>query len=606
MTETWPWRALMVILVIAGAWFGFPAGHIIMITVVILAVAALLTWRHHARRHHLRRHRVRHLRIRLHLRLHPGPGHASGWELLTAWGRLAAWRESRRVRPSLAKRPLYRWRHPGEHARMVGRAHHFRRVWISVQEHFGLMGPPRAWKTALLAWLIIWHRGPVVVTSSKPDLYRLTAAVRHLLYGSPVWSFNPTDIGGIGSNVHWSPLSGCKDTSVAIRRGNAFAQAVGTEGTDDAVFWSRTAAAGLRGIFHSAALAGRDMYAVSGMTGDGAAAAEGVKILRSVGLGGWAAKLAELFSGAAEKTSATVRIVMNDAVSFMEDPSLAAAVLPAPGQEFSIGEFLASGGTLYMLSRSDQQETPLAAPFAALAAEIHHEAISQAGRMPGGRLDPPLFMALDEVTQICPVPLPFWLADSGGQGVSVAYTCHGEAQLVQRWKTAGAQTVLNTTNVRVIVPGLADADTLSSLSKLLGQHGLRDGERNVQADVMDIAMIRRMPKQFALLIRGAQAPVIVKLAMGWKARPYRKLKRHDRHEWELAQAARASAVQAGAVPAAVVQPVPEPVPEPVPALAGASREWSPSDVIAAQVNGSGNGHAPPPPDDDASPWWADQ
>ena len=28
-------------------------------------------------------------------------------------------------------------------------------------------------------------------------------------------------------------------------------------------------------------------------------------------------------------------------------------------------------------------------------------------------------MGLDEVTQICPVPLPFWLSDSGGKGIQV-------------------------------------------------------------------------------------------------------------------------------------------------------------------------------------------
>ncbi len=46
-------------------------------------------------------------------------------------------------------------------------------------------------------------------------------------------------------------------------------------------------------------------------------------------------------------------------------------------------------------------------------------------------------MGLDEVTQICPVPLPFWLADSGGKGIQVAAVAHGEAQLVERWGEHG-------------------------------------------------------------------------------------------------------------------------------------------------------------------------
>ena len=37
-------------------------------------------------------------------------------------------------------------------------------------------------------------------------------------------------------------------------------------------------------------------------------------------------------------------------------------------------------------------------------------------------------MALDEVTQICPVPVPSWLADSGGKGIQIITVAHGEAQ----------------------------------------------------------------------------------------------------------------------------------------------------------------------------------
>jgi hypothetical protein len=48
------------------------------------------------------RHRVRHLRLRLHLRLHPAAGHATVAELWLRWGKLAAFRRSRRARPSLS------------------------------------------------------------------------------------------------------------------------------------------------------------------------------------------------------------------------------------------------------------------------------------------------------------------------------------------------------------------------------------------------------------------------------------------------------------------------------------------------------------------------
>ena len=68
-----------------------------------------------------------------------------------------------------------------------------------------------------------------------------------------------------------------------------------------------------------------------------------------------------------------------------------------------------------------------------MAAEIHYHAAQIGQASPGGRLDPPLLMGLDEVTQICPVPLPVWLSDSGGKGIQVCAVAHGEAQLAGRW-----------------------------------------------------------------------------------------------------------------------------------------------------------------------------
>ena len=50
----------------------------------------------------LPRNRVRHLRLRLHLRLHPGAGHATVAELWLRWGRFAVFRRSGRARRSLS------------------------------------------------------------------------------------------------------------------------------------------------------------------------------------------------------------------------------------------------------------------------------------------------------------------------------------------------------------------------------------------------------------------------------------------------------------------------------------------------------------------------
>src|SRR6202047_1764486 len=122
-------------------------------------------------------------------------------------------------------------------------------------------------------------------------------------------------------------------------------------------------------------------------------------------------------------------MVMSRALSFIADPALAACVLPAPGTGFDIPAFLEDRGTVYLIAEAVSEEAPVAPLFAAMAAEIHYAAAQIGQAAAGGGRDPPLLMGLDEVTQICPVPLPFWLADSGGKGIQVLAVVHGEAQL---------------------------------------------------------------------------------------------------------------------------------------------------------------------------------
>ena len=73
-------------------------------------------------------------------------------------------------------------------------------------------------------------------------------------------------------------------------------------------------------------------------------------------------------------------------------------------------------------------------------------------------------MGLDEVTQICPVALPFWLADSGGKGIQVIAVVHGEAQLAERWGDYGRQIVMDTCSVKLFLPGITVTSTLEAAS----------------------------------------------------------------------------------------------------------------------------------------------
>jgi hypothetical protein len=148
-----------------------------------------------------------------------------------------------------------------------------------------------------------------------------------------------------------------------------------------------------------------------------------------------------------------------------------------------------------------------------MAGEIHYTAALMGQASPSGRLDPPLLMGLDEVTQICPVPLPAWLSDSGGKGIQVIAVVHGEAQLADRWGDHGRQVVLDTSSVKVFLPGITDVTTLQAASTLCGQASwrIRGQDHASFCDVATPDMIRQLPAGFALVIRGGAAPVIARL-----------------------------------------------------------------------------------------------
>ena len=170
-------------------------------------------------------------------------------------------------------------------------------------------------------------------------------------------------------------------------------------------------------------------------------------------------------------------------------------------------------------------------------------------------------MGLDEVTQICPVPLPSWLSDSGGKGIQVIAVVHGEAQLAERWGDHGRQVVLDTSSVKVFLPGITDVTTLQAASTLCGQASwkVRGQDHATRHDVATPDMIRQLPAGFALVIRGGCAPVIARLPRAWRNPAYRRARRLGQAPWTAAPS----------LPAAEAAPVR--LPDHVPA------EWIPGD-----------------------------
>jgi hypothetical protein len=473
----------------------------------------------------LPRNRVRIMRLRVRLGLRPGPGHATGVECWLRWGRFAAFRSSRRARPSLSARHRY-WR-PSEHSVQIGRAYVTHALRAPSEEHVLIMAPPRKRKTGLLGDMILTWPGPVLATSTKPDLFALTSGIRDRT-GQP-YVFNPQGIGAVPSTFGWDPVPGCQEPAVAIRRADDFTTAVDQKGVEGGGWFGKRAGAYMRALFCAAALDGQDLRAVAGWA-LGLELAEAQEILRRHGRDQWAQELGQL-RGEARRTVETIQMTMAAALGFINDPHLLECVLPAEGYGLDIPGFLRERGTLYLVGRMQGEDAPLAPLFAALAGEIHYQGVLLASMQPGGRLDPPLLMALDEATQICPCPIPTWLADSGGQGITIATVCHGEAQLAARWGEHGKQTIMDTSGVKIFMPGITATSTLDTASKLCGdtaytEHGQ---EHSTRHPILTDAMVRQMPDKYELVLRGGLSPVICRVPVAWRNRRYLLARLRGRH-----------------------------------------------------------------------------
>ena len=130
-------------------------------------------------------------------------------------------------------------------------------------------------------------------------------------------------------------------------------------------------------------------------------------------------------------------------------------------------------------------------------------------------------MALDEVTQVCPVDLPVMLCDSAGKGVLITAVCHSVSQLENRWGKHGADTIWSTCGTKVLLGSISDPDTLERASKVCGTVKVGDGRE----PAVPPELLRMLPEWRALIIRMNLSPVAVKVRPAWRRLPYR-LGRH--------------------------------------------------------------------------------
>jgi len=400
-------------------------------------------------------------------------------------------------------------------------------LYASVEEVILVMAPPRAGKTAWLANRVLEAVGPSIVTSTKTDLYRLTAGLRGKVGNTAL--FNPEGLGDLESTFRWSPVAGCQDPEVALdRAAYLLSGSPGAAGVTNRNFWEGTSNEVLRAYLHAAALADLSMGHVWEWASNPADLTP-VKILNThpKAAHGWASKLAQILQQPRD-TRDNIFQTLSLTLAFMANPRIAATMQVPAAQSFDIDAFIGSRDTLYLIG-AHRRHNSVAPLFTAFVGALFERAKYLSQAMPGGRLDPPLQFNLDEAALICPVPLEQWTSDAGGRGIPLIIAVQSIHQLYDRYGRDRARTIFDNSAVKLVLGGSTATENLKEISELCGtrlvqrsgasrnpQGGMTTSTHTVTEPVMSTDDIRRLPKWRALVIHRSTRPVIVHFQNAWE------------------------------------------------------------------------------------------
>jgi type IV secretion system protein VirD4 len=397
-------------------------------------------------------------------------------------------------------------------------------VWASIEDVTLVFGGPRTGKTGWLAGRIIDAPGAVLVTSTRTDLLALCGPLR--AKEGPVWVFNAVGLGGIPSTVTFDPLTGCTDPETAVERATDMIGAVSHGGGGDREFWDAQARRALAMLLHAAALGGYRMGRVLTWIGEPDVARREVSAaLQRSPMEAFAQDAAQ-FLGTNSKTQTSITTTMTLALGWLNNR--AANEAAAPGHGFDVEQLLRERATVFLLGAEEAQVAPL---MCALTGHIARQARQIAVRSPGGRLDPPLGLYLDEAFLICPVPLESWTADMGGRNVTIIAVFQSRQQMIDRYGAAKTGQIMTNAAAKVIFGGTGDRDDLIFWSTLGGDrdepiwttdpHG-RGRSRTVRSvPVMAPAQIANLPEGRVLVFRRGINPVLGRARMAWRRRDVR-------------------------------------------------------------------------------------
>ncbi|MEU4295331.1 TraM recognition domain-containing protein [Kribbella sp. NPDC026596] len=453
------------------------------------------------------------------------PGLATAADVDASVGRNQVLRRGQSARPAV-RRPK-----PSDVGRYLGRSRG-RQCWASVEDSEIVLGPPRSGKGLhQVIGAVIDGPGAVVTTSTRPDNLAATVELRRA--HGPVAIFDPQGLGQI-EGIRWSPVRGCENPTTAIVRASGLAAGAGFTkgGVSDGAFWHGQTEMALRGLLHAAAIDGAGVAQLYRWSLEPASAIEAVTILNRApdAAEGWGDTLDGIVRMDG-RTRDAVWAGVRSALSALADPAVRKSFDPAEGEGLDPKTFIANRGTIYLLG-TGVGASATSAFIAALLEDITETARQLAAGNPGGRLEPPLALILDEVANLCAVPsLPSLMADGGGSGISTLVVIQSLAQARDKWGEQAAAAMWDAATLRLILGGSAQPRDLQDLAAVCGDRDEEirnwsrgpDGKRTVSTSTRRIPIlppdvIRTLPLGTGILLARTAPPILLNMTP-WPARP---------------------------------------------------------------------------------------
>jgi type IV secretion system protein VirD4 len=417
--------------------------------------------------------------------------------------------------------------------------HGGRRLYAEERHAVIAFGPPQSGKSAGLAVpaLLEW-RGPAIASSIKTDLLSVTLARRREL--GQVYVFDPFTLSGRPSNT-WTPLRAARtwDGALEVAWRLAAAGELDQRGVEGGDFWAIAAEQRLAPLLFTAARTNAGIETLVRWTyGQGNRELDQA-LAQLTGEASGEAELADAhmaydavraFEAQADRTRSSIEAT---AQALLRAYRFRRVARSAASSEIAADALLDAGATLYLVG--DAKASKLLRPiFLALLGEVIDRAYERA-TLAGGSLSLPLLLCLDEAGNVAPLPNLAEIASTApSHNIQLVSIFHDLAQARARYGRQ-AETVINSHRARMLLPGVADLETLRYFAGLVGEQEVRDTTRTVGAGgssrsfgtrrrpLVASEALRQLPDRHALLIYGRLAPVRIRLRMWFEDRALRRL-----------------------------------------------------------------------------------